>query len=90
MKHLKATLFIGWVANSTICAFAPSVTSIRTVSSIASLGARLERKEDSLNESKFCIPLEEICLNDLPKVGGKTASLGEMIQQVSEKVILTR
>jgi pyruvate,water dikinase len=32
--------------------------------------------------SKFCIPLETIRLEDLPKVGGKTASLGEMIQEL--------
>lgn len=30
----------------------------------------------------YCIPLEQVSLSDLPKVGGKTASLGEMIQQL--------
>lgn len=34
-------------------------------------------------EVKHCIPLQDICLDDLPKVGGKTASLGEMIQQLA-------
>lgn len=33
----------------------------------------------SLNR-EFCLPLEEVSLKDLPRVGGKTASLGEMIQ----------
>ena len=32
---------------------------------------------------KHCIPLQEIGLDDLPKVGGKTASLGEMIQNLT-------
>ena len=34
-------------------------------------------------DTEFTIPLEEVCLDDLPKVGGKTASLGEMIQQLA-------
>lgn len=34
-------------------------------------------------EPTFCIPLDKINLEDLPKVGGKTASLGEMIQKLS-------
>lgn len=33
-------------------------------------------------KTKYCIPLENIHLDDLPKVGGKTASLGEMIQEL--------
>jgi pyruvate,water dikinase len=36
----------------------------------------------SIERSKYCIPLENIRLDDLPKVGGKTASLGEMIQEL--------
>ena len=32
--------------------------------------------------TKYCLPLERIRLEDLPQVGGKTASLGEMIQQL--------
>ena len=42
----------------------------------------LEKDSGKQKDPLFCIPLEEICLNDLPKVGGKTASLGEMIQQL--------
>jgi hypothetical protein len=41
------------------------------------------KTEKMSNDKKYCIPLEEVCLNDLPKVGGKTASLGEMIQQLA-------
>jgi pyruvate,water dikinase len=36
--------------------------------------------EDDVPE--YTIPLDQISLDDLPKVGGKTASLGEMIQQL--------
>lgn len=32
---------------------------------------------------KYCLPLEKVSLTDLPRVGGKTASLGEMIQQLT-------
>ena len=42
----------------------------------------IEEKK-KIDEAKYCIPLQDICLNDLPKVGGKTASLGEMLQQLS-------
>jgi pyruvate,water dikinase len=31
----------------------------------------------------FCVPLEDVSLDDLDRVGGKTASLGEMIQSLS-------
>jgi pyruvate,water dikinase len=32
---------------------------------------------------KYCLPLEKIGLDDIPKAGGKTASLGEMIQHLT-------
>lgn len=38
---------------------------------------------DGDDHNIYTIPLEEISLADLPKVGGKTASLGEMIQQLT-------
>lgn len=41
------------------------------------------KKQSSGSSSKHCIPLEKICLEDLPKVGGKTASLGELIQELT-------
>lgn len=31
----------------------------------------------------YCLPLDKVGLDDIPQVGGKTASLGEMIQQLS-------
>lgn len=31
----------------------------------------------------YCLPLEHVGLDDLPRVGGKTASLGEMIQRLT-------
>jgi pyruvate,water dikinase len=37
---------------------------------------------EPLKEGKFCLPLEKVGLSDIPKVGGKTASLGEMIQHL--------
>lgn len=42
-----------------------------------------EAPELDTTPSKHCIPLEEIDLDDLPKVGGKTASLGELIQRLT-------
>jgi len=42
-----------------------------------------EKIKANTQKTKYCIPLEQIGLDDLPKVGGKTASLGEMIQELS-------
>lgn len=37
-----------------------------------------------MNDDKvYCLPLDKVGLDDIPQVGGKTASLGEMIQQLS-------
>ena len=33
---------------------------------------------------KFTIDLKEVCLDDIPLVGGKNASLGEMIQNLTK------
>lgn len=41
------------------------------------------KTKETKHHKRFCIPLEEVCLDDLPKVGGKTASLGELIQQLT-------
>mmetsp|Transcript_284 Transcript_284/g.541 ORF Transcript_284/g.541 Transcript_284/m.541 type:complete len:887 (+) Transcript_284:327-2987(+) len=35
------------------------------------------------DDHKYCLPLEKVSLQDLPRVGGKTASLGEMIQRLT-------
>ncbi len=36
-----------------------------------------------MKEVKHCIPLKDVCLDNLSKVGEKTAYLGEMIQQLT-------
>jgi pyruvate, water dikinase len=33
---------------------------------------------------RYCIPFEEIALGDVPRVGGKTASLGEMVRSLGD------
>ena len=50
------------------------------------LGMAKTGADELLDDKKYCLPLEKVCLEDLPKVGGKTASLGEMIQQLSKLV----
>jgi len=42
-----------------------------------------EKIKANAQKTNHCIPLEQIGLDDLPKVGGKTASLGETIQELS-------
>jgi len=36
-------------------------------------------------ENKFVLWFEEVGIEDVPMVGGKNASLGEMIQQLTKK-----
>ena len=80
MKSSKILLLVSWGANHG-AAFAPSMLISRRdliktyLSTTTTAGAS--------EEVKHCIPLQDICLDDLPKVGGKTASLGEMIQQLT-------
>ena len=78
---LSKTVIFGWAASECI-AFAPSPSIL--VPTRSSLISCLS-KPNSQNEEavKHCIPLQEIGLDDLPKVGGKTASLGEMIQNLT-------
>jgi len=38
-----------------------------------------------MKKIKFVIPFEEITIKDVPKVGGKNASLGEMFQKLTKK-----
>ncbi len=35
-----------------------------------------------VNQTEFVLPLKQVNLQDIPKVGGKNASLGEMLQQL--------
>jgi hypothetical protein len=82
MKLLTSILFVGWMANDSYGFVPVPVTPLKRVNSIAS--KKVEYKEtESSDKTRYCIPLDEIDLNDLPKVGGKTASLGEMIQQLT-------
>merc|ERR1719150_113353 len=46
--------------------------------------ARFARGGDGDVDTRVCIPLEELRNTDVDKVGGKSASLGEMISQLSE------
>ena len=72
MKLLSSILFVGWVGTSN--GFVPSKPSIwRLPSETAILSQKVEpdQKTTSLDsETRYCIPLEEIGLDDLPKVGG--------------------
>lgn len=44
-----------------------------------------ERIVSSPKQDKFVLWFEEVGIEDVPLVGGKNASLGEMIQQLSAK-----
>eukprot|EP01083_Nonionella_stella_P263459 894960_1 len=87
MKLLKAIILASWGANHG-AAFAPSMLIsrrdlIQTYLSTAA-GVEVDAETGKKKEKAVhCIPLQEIALDDLPKVGGKTASLGEMIQQLA-------
>jgi len=47
-------------------------------------GAATARQARGGEDTRVCIPLEELRNTDVDKVGGKSASLGEMISQLSE------
>ena len=93
---LLTILLLGWGASHGT-AFAPSMLIsrrdlIKTYLSTTTAGTGVttvenkENKKDTKKHNKkvkHCIPLQNIGLDDLPKVGGKTASLGEMIQQLT-------
>jgi pyruvate, water dikinase len=48
----------------------------------------IESTPNALKESLLAIPLQDVGMADLPLVGGKNASLGEMLQQLASKGIL--
>ena len=87
MKFLKTTLLLGCGANPGV-AFAPSILIkrgdlIKTyLSTTNAVGAETGTEKKGVGDN-YCIPLQDICMDDLPKVGGKTAPLGEMIQQLT-------
>ena len=78
---------VGWGANPG-GAFAPSMLIsrrdlVKTYLSTTAIANGATTHKKTKDEVKHCIPLQDICLDDLPKVGGKTASLGEMTQQLT-------
>ena len=87
MKFLKTILLLGFGANQG-GAFAPSMLITRRdliktyLSTATATGVETGTEKKGVGD-KYCIPLQDIGLDDLPKVGGKTASLGEMIQQLT-------
>ena len=83
MKLIRTFLFVAWTANNVSNGFVPSVQSNRRVTVISSQKIDVQQTGSLEEKARYCIPLDEISLDDLPKVGGKTASLGEMIQQLT-------
>jgi pyruvate, water dikinase len=45
------------------------------------------QSDSSSRETAFVLPFREVGITDIPLVGGKNASLGEMLQQLSQKGI---
>ncbi|KAL7548672.1 hypothetical protein ACHAWF_011946 [Thalassiosira exigua] len=87
MNLSRVILFLSWGANRGD-AFAPSMLVsrrdvIKTYLSASTASAVEKNAKKKTTEARHCIPLQEIGLDDLPKVGGKTASLGEMIQKLT-------
>lgn len=78
---LKTVILVSWAANE-FNAFAPSILVPRRDLLKTYLSHNPANKNEAV-KVKHCIPLQEIGLDDLPKVGGKTASLGEMIQNLT-------
>jgi hypothetical protein len=52
----------------------PTALLSKSATKVSAVGAK---------EKEFVIPLADIRLDDIPKVGGKTASLGEMIRELA-------
>jgi hypothetical protein len=69
MKKIILTLIIAQAA--AVAAFAPPLPHLRKPIHHGMVKTtKTETLNTKTNESKHCIPLEELCLNDLPKVGG--------------------
>jgi hypothetical protein len=84
----KMHIFLSLVAAPLmIGAFAPIAPRLAPTTRDSTLttfyGVNPKKSFEPTRETKYCIPLGELCLDDLPKVGGKTASLGEMIQELA-------
>jgi len=79
---LKTVILLSWAANE-CTAFVPSILVPRRDLFQPHLSNNNEVSTKNEVKVKHCIPLQEIGLDDLPRVGGKTASLGEMIQNLA-------
>jgi len=79
---LKTVILLSWAANE-CTAFVPSILVPRRDLFQPHLSNNNEVSTKNEVKVKHCIPLQEIGLDDLPRVGGKTASLGEMIQHLA-------
>jgi hypothetical protein len=66
---LTSFLFVGCLSNNA-SGFAPTVRSKQRLIAIASHKVEANAKSSSDSKTPFCIPLEEIVLDDLPKLGG--------------------
>jgi len=53
----------------------------------ATVGSRPQQEHPFLSELPLVLPLTEVGLKDIPQVGGKNASLGEMLQQLAPQGI---
>eukprot|EP00984_Skeletonema_dohrnii_P033563 scaffold30495_cov142-Skeletonema_dohrnii-CCMP3373.AAC.1 len=82
MMLLKTVILLSWAANE-CTAFVPSILVPRRDLFQPHLSNNNEVSTKNEVKVKHCIPLQEIGLDDLPRVGGKTASLGEMIQNLA-------
>ncbi|MGA0857902.1 MAG: PEP/pyruvate-binding domain-containing protein [Candidatus Nanopelagicales bacterium] len=83
MKLLTTSFLVVVLSINASQGFTPSVRLIRKATTISAHAFEHENKIASSKKTRYCIPLDEINLHDLPSVGGKTASLGEMIQQLT-------
>lgn len=84
-------------ASSLVYGFCPlalpklSASTTRSLNGFASTRhdiTLVNANDDTISKKKkvsyhYVLPLEQVSLRDLPRVGGKTASLGEMMQQLA-------
>ena len=80
---------VGFAAfSTTVESFSPRVQvkrSLNFASKFSLLSKPTVEADTAANDEneKYCLPLEKVGLSDLARVGGKTASLGEMIQNLT-------
>ena len=88
-KHIFFFLTPYLVTVDCFCPAAVRIKRATTISGPTSCTISLKSTTDKrrpvefADDHKYCLPLEKVSLQDLPRVGGKTASLGEMIQRLT-------